>query len=168
MNNVLEGRALTLHVLCIVAVLTACQGEGTGPPTPTSVAEFEQRLENLRSSAHIPAITAVISAGQDIVWVKGFGIADLSTQRPAADTTVYHLASLTKPLASTVILQLVDEGKVSLDDPGRVRGRGRPRGRLDRHGQRRRDDPDERRRHHGGAVPRTARAAARAPGHRDR
>lgn len=34
-----------------------------------------------------------------------------------SDTTVFHLASLTKPLASTVVLQLVDEGKVSLDDP---------------------------------------------------
>jgi CubicO group peptidase (beta-lactamase class C family) len=33
------------------------------------------------------------------------------------DTTVFHLASLTKPLASTVIMQLVDEGKVSLNDP---------------------------------------------------
>jgi hypothetical protein len=30
---------------------------------------------------------------------------------PISDTTVFHLASLTKPFASTVILQLVDEGK---------------------------------------------------------
>ena len=30
---------------------------------------------------------------------------------------MFHLASLTKPIASAVILQLVDEGKVSLDDP---------------------------------------------------
>jgi CubicO group peptidase (beta-lactamase class C family) len=30
---------------------------------------------------------------------------------------VYHLASLTKPFAATVLLQLVEEGKVSLDDP---------------------------------------------------
>jgi CubicO group peptidase (beta-lactamase class C family) len=35
----------------------------------------------------------------------------------SSDTTSFHLASLTKPLAATVILQLVDEGKVSLDDP---------------------------------------------------
>jgi CubicO group peptidase (beta-lactamase class C family) len=34
-----------------------------------------------------------------------------------SDTTVFHLASLTKPVAATVILQLVEEGRVSLDDP---------------------------------------------------
>lgn len=51
------------------------------------------------------------------MWAKGFGLADISTQRAAADTTTYHLASLTKPFASTVLLELVDEGKVSLDDP---------------------------------------------------
>ena len=48
---------------------------------------------------------------------KGFGLADRASGRLAADTTVYYLASLTKPFASTVLLQLVEEGKVSLDDP---------------------------------------------------
>lgn len=82
-----------------------------------SIAEFEQRLENLRGSSHISAITAVISKDQNVVWVKALGSADLATQRPAGDTTVYHLASLTKPFAATVLLQLVQEGTVSLDDP---------------------------------------------------
>ena len=51
------------------------------------------------------------------MWAKGFGFADISAQRIPADTTTYHLASLTKPFASTVLLQLVEEGKVSLEDP---------------------------------------------------
>ena len=51
------------------------------------------------------------------MWAKGFGLADISKQSPAADTTTYHLASLTKPFASTVLLELLDEGKISLDDP---------------------------------------------------
>lgn len=46
-------------------------------------------------------------------------------QRAAQDTTVYHLASLTKPFASTVLLQLMEEGKVSLDDPVSIQGRAR-------------------------------------------
>ena len=103
--------------LLVVALATSCGGDGIIEATPASVAEFEQRLEDLRANSHIPAITAVISKGQQVVWVKAYGVADRATQRAAADTTVYHLASLTKPFAATVLLQLVDEGKVSLDDP---------------------------------------------------
>jgi CubicO group peptidase (beta-lactamase class C family) len=79
--------------------------------------EFEQQLEGLRSGNHIPAVSVVIAKDQRIVWTKGFGTADLTSGRPATDSTVYHLASLTKPFAATLILQLVEAGKVSLDDP---------------------------------------------------
>jgi CubicO group peptidase (beta-lactamase class C family) len=53
----------------------------------------------------------VIVKNQTITWSASLGAPTVT------DTTVFHLASLTKPFASTVILQLVDEGKVSLDDP---------------------------------------------------
>lgn len=102
---------------CIVAFATSCGGDQITTPPAASIAEFEQRLDELRVSSHIPAITAVISKGQEIAWVKAYGFADLAAQRLAVDTTVYHLASLTKPFAATVLLQLVEEGKVSLDDP---------------------------------------------------
>lgn len=111
----LRRRAL-LGACCVAPAVWGCRtSEVTAPAT--SIAQFEQHLESLRTSSHIPAITAVIAQGQRVVWTKGFGIADLATQRVAADTTVYHLASLTKTFASTVILQLVEEGTVSLDDP---------------------------------------------------
>ncbi|HYN82081.1 MAG TPA: serine hydrolase domain-containing protein [Gemmatimonadaceae bacterium] len=100
----------------LLAAAAACGNENVNTP-PSSMAEYEQRLENLRDGSNIAAITAVIAKDQRIVWSKGFGTADIATQRAAADTTTYHLASLTKPFASTVLLQLVEEGKVSLDDP---------------------------------------------------
>jgi CubicO group peptidase (beta-lactamase class C family) len=103
--------------LCIIALATSCGGSDITAAPAASMSEFEQRLEEMRATSHIPAITAVISNGQSIVWAKGYGSSDLTTLRAAADTTVYHLASLTKPFASTVLLQLVQEGKVSLDDP---------------------------------------------------
>lgn len=106
-----------LRSLCVLAFTTSCGGDQITSTPAASIREFEQRLDELRSSSHIPAITAVISKGQEIVWVKAYGFADLAAQRPARDTTIYHLASLTKPFAATVLLQLVEEGKVSLDDP---------------------------------------------------
>src|SRR5688572_16956162 len=105
-----------LLILGAVVMSASCGQDPVAPPA-ASIAELEVRIERLRVSSHIPAVTAVIAKGQEIVWARGFGTADLATNRPAADTTIYHLASLTKPFASTVILQLVDEGKVSLDDP---------------------------------------------------
>ena len=99
-------------------VAAACGDGNTITSAPAkSIAEFEQRLEDLRASSHIAAITAVISKDQSVVWVKPYGLADVAQQRPATENTVYHLASLTKPFAGTVLLQLVQEGKVSLDDP---------------------------------------------------
>jgi CubicO group peptidase (beta-lactamase class C family) len=101
----------------IVAFAISCGGGEISSPPATSIVEFEQSLEQLRASSHIAGMTAVISKGQQVAWVKGYGQADIATQRLSADTTVYHLASLTKPFAATVLLQLVEEGKVSLDDP---------------------------------------------------
>jgi len=107
----------TLPSLAVFVLAAGCGGDKITSTPAASIAEFEQRLEEMRASSHIAAITAVISKGQDVVWVKPYGLADVAQQRPATETTVYHLASLTKPLAATVLLQLVQEGKVSLDDP---------------------------------------------------
>src|SRR5688572_27545283 len=101
--------------LCAFAFLPGC-GSGTTAPVQ-SIEEFESRLEALRSADHIAGISAVIASGQQIVWSQGFGDADIAGSRRAEAATVYHLASLTKTYASTVILQLVEEGKISLNDP---------------------------------------------------
>jgi CubicO group peptidase (beta-lactamase class C family) len=108
-----------LAVLVLIC-LTACNGP-TNPlpsfPPATNLAEFESHLEQLRVALQIPAFSAAITNGQRIVWSRGFGLADIAGDIPADPQTEYHLASLTKTFASTIVLQLVDEGKVSLDDP---------------------------------------------------
>jgi CubicO group peptidase (beta-lactamase class C family) len=109
---------------------------GCGGPTQTtpatSLADFSARLESLRAAGHIHAISAVIAKEQSIAWSGSFGGTD-GVPLSVGDTTVFHLASLTKPLASTVILQLVDEGKVSLDDPATKYGIALPGTVLVRH-----------------------------------
>ena len=95
--------------------LSGCESLPSQTKPATSVAEFRTRLEQLRVVGHIQSISAVIAKDQSIVWSSSFVGSGGTSQ--VGDTTVFHLASLTKPLASTVILQLVDEGKVSLDDP---------------------------------------------------
>jgi CubicO group peptidase (beta-lactamase class C family) len=52
-----------------------------------------------------------------MVWAKGFGYANVEKRVTATPATCYHLASLTKTFASTIIMQLVEEGLLDLDDP---------------------------------------------------
>jgi CubicO group peptidase (beta-lactamase class C family) len=91
-----------------------CHAAGMTVPA-ASPDEFRAHLERLRALGHIESLSAVITQDQSLRWSAVLG--GSATGGRLADTTVFHLASLTKPVASTVILQLVDEGKVSLDDP---------------------------------------------------
>lgn len=99
----------------VIALAFGCRI--TEPPPAQTLEELESRLESLRAKYHIAGLSAAIAKDQAVAWTKGFGVADVAANSPVTDSTVFHLASLTKPFAATVILQLVDEGKVSLDDP---------------------------------------------------
>jgi CubicO group peptidase (beta-lactamase class C family) len=86
--------------------------------------KLKQRLENLdksvedlRSFLHIPGISAAVVKDQKVIWSKGFGLADGENNIPVTPQTPYRIASLTKTFASTLLMQLVEQGKLNLDDP---------------------------------------------------
>src|SRR5262245_45283642 len=78
---------------------------------------LELQFEQLRSLLRIPGMSAVILKNQRLIWAKGFGFADLEKRVPATPDTVYYIASLTKTFATTALMQLVEQGKLDLDEP---------------------------------------------------
>lgn len=78
---------------------------------------FEKEIDNLRSRLKIPGLSAVVLEDQEVIWAKGFGFADVENRIPATPDTLYSIASLTKTFAATLIMQLVDQGKLELDEP---------------------------------------------------
>jgi CubicO group peptidase (beta-lactamase class C family) len=62
-------------------------------------------------------MSVAVVKDQQLLWSKGFGFADYDTKTPVSKDTPYRIASLTKTFASTLVMQLVEEGKVNLDDP---------------------------------------------------
>jgi CubicO group peptidase (beta-lactamase class C family) len=82
-----------------------------------SLEEFESVLERIRTDLKIPGLSAAITKNRKIVWAKGFGYANREKSIVATPETVYHLASLTKPFAATIIMQLIEENKLTLDTP---------------------------------------------------
>jgi CubicO group peptidase (beta-lactamase class C family) len=66
----------------------------------------------------IPGFAIGVVKDGRLVYARGFGLMDLGTpNRPVTSQTLFHMASITKPFVATAIMQLVEQGKVSLDDP---------------------------------------------------
>lgn len=105
-----------------VALSVAC---GADPTSPQSIevrhveglVGFPARLDSIRVRLEIPGMAAVIVEDERIVWSLGFGSANVEDGIAADPSTPFHLASLTKPFAATVLMQLVEQGLVRLDDP---------------------------------------------------
>jgi CubicO group peptidase (beta-lactamase class C family) len=62
-------------------------------------------------------MAAAIAQGDEIIWSRGFGLADVERGKPATDTTSFFVGSVTKSVAAIILMQLVEEGLVGLDDP---------------------------------------------------
>jgi len=73
---------------------------------------LEKGLLDLRS----PGISASVSIGDKIVYSSGKGFADLENKIPATGKTIYRIASISKPITSIAILQLIEKGLLNLSD----------------------------------------------------
>ena len=75
--------------------------------------------ETLRSGIDrrkIPAAVGMFASGNKILYAGAFGTRD-STGMPATVDTIFGIASMTKAITTTAALQLVEQGKVQLDEP---------------------------------------------------
>ena len=64
-----------------------------------------------------PGAAVVVTRGGEVVYAGTRGLADVGTRRPITLDSVFRLGSISKQFTAALVLKLVDEGKVSLDDP---------------------------------------------------
>ena len=81
------------------------------------LAALEFRLEELLFETQIPGASAGVVHRGELVWSRGFGHADLEADQFAEPDTRYRLASVSKPFAAVLVMQLVEKGELSLDTP---------------------------------------------------
>ena len=105
-------------VLAVLALIAFGEGRVSGDEKFNQRLEtLDKSLEELRGFLKIPGISAAVVQDQKLVWAKGYGLADQERGVAATPQTPYRIASLTKTFASTLLLQLVEQGKLNLDDP---------------------------------------------------
>ena len=96
------------------AALMASTAAGAAPP------DLAKQAEAYLAKAYPadgPGAAAIITENGKTIFVGGRGLADVEGKKPIVPDTVFRLGSITKQFTAAAILRLVEQGKLSLDDP---------------------------------------------------
>ncbi len=74
-------------------------------------------MKDVLTRNNLPGATVAISVKGQLVYERGFGYSDIDASKPMKPDTVMRIASVSKPLTAVAILLLIQDGKLSLDDP---------------------------------------------------
>src|SRR6266404_212183 len=107
-------------VLMPILLMPLCiTGQEKSHVTSEQVTRAIQELEKLAQTQiredAVPGIAIAVVFQDKTVYAKGFGVRDVNTKAPVNADTVFQLASVSKPIGSTVIAELVGEGKITWD-----------------------------------------------------
>ena len=120
MPRQVKNSSLLALVLCLAAVAGAAQVKKDETPKPAqSIAELRQQLEKILADTHTPGMSIAIVHKDGTEWVAGLGKSNVAANQAATDETLFRIGSTSKGFVSLSILKLVNEGKLSLQDPVR-------------------------------------------------
>ncbi len=123
MNARHPRHAITVALLFLgMAVITYpgtayAESPATDPDVQGQVRLFSAWLDGQIAYRGLPGVVVGVVAGDKLVWAKGFGHADLETDRHMEPDTRFRMASHSKLFTATAIMQLREQGKLRLDDP---------------------------------------------------
>ena len=108
-RNLFKKIALTYLILLALAVSISL-----GQVNQDQISDFLQRIRNETGA---PGVSVAIGLQGEIIFSGGVGYAELDNLIPATGRTVHNIASISKTHAAVAMMQLVEQGRVKLDDP---------------------------------------------------
>lgn len=106
---------VSLSVLMVFPFTSAFQVKAQ--TSQFSPAEIDRYIQQEISKRQLPGIAVAIVQGQEIVYLKGFGYANITTKSPIIPQTIFDLASCSKSFTALAVLTLWQDGLIDLDKP---------------------------------------------------
>jgi CubicO group peptidase (beta-lactamase class C family) len=102
----------SLFFLC-TALLVNAPAQAQSPET----AKIDSVVHAEMASQKIPGVGVAVIRGSQTVLAKGYGLANVEHRVPVTTQTIFQSGSVGKQFTSTAVMQLVEAGKIQLDDP---------------------------------------------------
>lgn len=92
--------------------------EATAAEVPVAAKEKPMRLSlaDLMKAYNVLGMSIAVIDKYEIVEAKGYGVIEVGSKKPVTTHTLYQAGSISKPVAATGALRLVEQGKLSLDE----------------------------------------------------
>ncbi len=125
MRSRISRRTVTVLAVVLPALLLPAE---SGAAAPGRLSQLQRDADDLRDDG-VTGVSVRLESPHSVRTVRS-GVGDLRTGQPVAKDGYLRIGSTTKTFVATVLLQLVGEGRLSLDDtvdtwlPGLVRGHG--------------------------------------------
>ncbi len=104
-----QSDALTQKIQAIEADLLPLAAVHGETPSPLS-------LEERMARYNVPGVSVAVINNFEIEWARGYGIVETGKTDPVTTETLFQAASISKPVAATAALRLVQEGRLDLDE----------------------------------------------------
>ena len=116
-----------MHIGTTLAFLTTCAcilhlgaaaaaDKVSEPPGAGNDGEIDRFIEQRMSETGIAGLGAAIIVHKKVVWMKGYGFADMARAVPFTPDTVMNIGSISKTFTGAALMHAVQEGKLSLDE----------------------------------------------------
>jgi CubicO group peptidase (beta-lactamase class C family) len=100
-------------LVCLLAICVAVPLQARRP-SKKRIAAFERQIEEFRKDIENVGLSVALVLNNKIVYTQQFGVKNIETQEPVKENTLFRIASISKSFTTTGLLQLVEQGKVSL------------------------------------------------------
>lgn len=106
------------HSILFVVFWLICIAVGHGQDfRQSSLDSLYAHYEHSISNKSLAGVETLLILNDNVVWHQAQGVADVAAKTPLKTNSIYYIQSMTKPIMSVAIMQLIERGQVALDDP---------------------------------------------------
>jgi CubicO group peptidase (beta-lactamase class C family) len=111
--------ALLVPALAVTSVIAAAPSGSPGEVgmSPDRLQRLSRMIEARVTAGDIAGAVVAVGRRAKIVHVSSHGVADLESKAKIGPSTMFRIASMTKPVVSAAIMMMVEEGRIRLNDP---------------------------------------------------
>jgi methyl acetate hydrolase len=100
----------------VFTMVATSAGTAAAQDSPGSSA-LDAALRATVERKDVPGVVALVTSRERVLYRGAFGVADVETGRPLSCDALFRIASMTKPVTSVALMQMVEQGRIGLDEP---------------------------------------------------